>query len=240
LHGGRRAAILGIGGQMTTNLKKMLGSGIFSISEAALYARVSPQLLSRWMFGTNSGDIVFPPQFQTNDKLLSFLDLVQAVAIREIRVQKKIPLVKFRQAIKTAKMMYKLDRPFAKKHVTYWTGGEIVIRPSDAVFVEASGKHAGQPQFQFVEYYLEKLEFDSSGMANLYRIFSHEGVDIKMNPKIRFGEPMLPSGYSAGAVWDAIDIEGGLDGARKACGIPLKEVQTAYRFYVDFLGKLAA
>src|ERR1700690_3903874 len=104
---------------MTTDLQKMIGSGIYTISEAAMYARVRPQLLTRWLFGGAGSDAVISPQFDTSDRMVSFLDLVQCLAIREIRMQRKILLKKFRQAIEVAKTAFKLDYPFATKHVTY-------------------------------------------------------------------------------------------------------------------------
>lgn len=61
-----------------------------------------------------------------------------------------------------------------------------------------------------------------------------------MDPHTRFGEPLLPSGYTAMTIWDAIRAEGGIDRAAKAYGIPKEEAQAAYQFVVDHLGKTSA
>lgn len=225
---------------MATSMINMLGRGMLSLQEAALYSRVSARLLGRWFFGSKKGESVFSPKIVGDEKVISFYDFVQAVAIREIRIVKKIPLQKFRQAIKIAKNQHNLDYPFARRHATFWDGAEIIICPDGERFIEASGQHAGQPLFRFVELYLEKLEFDDSGLANLYRIFEHDRVPITMNPRVRFGEPMLPSGVSALTIFEAIEIEGSPELAAKAYGISLKEVKTAYRFFVEFLGGKAA
>jgi hypothetical protein len=63
------------------NLQKFIGSGLYTIAEAALYARVKESLLRRWIFG-DGRRAVFDPQFGSHEKLVSFLDLVQTLAIR--------------------------------------------------------------------------------------------------------------------------------------------------------------
>ncbi len=225
---------------MTVKIQEMLGSGIYTVQEAALYARVSPQMMSRWLFGNSTGKAVIDPQFASHEKLVSFLDLVQTLAIREIRLQKRVKLSKFREAIKVAKEKFKMSYPFAMRHCAYLWGEDIVISPPNEGYVEASGKHQGQRLFKFVELYLTNLSFDAKGLANNYTIYSHQDIGIHMKPTIRFGEPMLPSGYSAKAIWDSIGVEGGIDETAKAFGIPREEVEASYRLFVDCLGKTAA
>src|SRR5258708_7394859 len=132
-------------------MKQMLGSGIYTLHEAALYARVSAQMMSRWMFGTKSRHSVITPQFKTEDRLVSFFDLVQTLAIREIRIQNpQIALPKFRQAIEIAEKIG-MTYPFARQHCTYLWDETLVIKLPDETLIEASGKHRGQPLFPFVE-----------------------------------------------------------------------------------------
>ena len=224
---------------MTTTMKSMLGSGIYTVREAALYARVQPQLISRWLFGNQKGQAIIDAQYKSDERLVSFLDLVQTLAIREIRLQKRVPLTKIKQAIKTAKQ-FGVVYPFARHHTTFLWAGDTVVLKVEEKLIEASGKHKGQPLFTFVESYLEQLGFDADGLANAYKIFQSDGIEITMKPKIRFGEPLLPSGYSAKAIWDAIKAEGGIAEAADAYRIPQNEVMAAYKFFVDHIGKKAA
>lgn len=99
---------------MVAKLKRFLGNGLYTVPEAALYARVPTGIMTRWLFGTKSGKSIIDPQFGRDNRLVSFLDLIQTLAIREIRIQKRVPLAKFRQAIKVAKQKYNLDFPFAE------------------------------------------------------------------------------------------------------------------------------
>ncbi len=232
---------------MVAKLRKFLGLGLYTLSEAALYARVPVRMMQRWVFGSGAGEAVIDPEFGCNDRIVSFLDLVQTLAIREIRLQRRIPLPKFRQAIKVARDDFKLDYPFARAHCTYYDGAEIIIRPPRGGdqpgedFVEASGKHRAQKLFPFVELYLTDLGFSKAGLANLYNIYrSPAQVLIKMDPELRFGEPLLPSGYTAMSIWESIRAEGSIERAASVNGIPVEEAQAAYKFFVDFLGKAAA
>lgn len=231
---------------MVASTKQYLGNGLYTVSEAALYARVPPPLMSRWLFGTCETESVFDPQFQQDDKqkLVSFLDLIQTLAIREIRITRKVPLPKFRQAIQIAKEKLGIDYPFARDHCTFLLNNELVICPpgSKQEFIEASGRHRGQRLFPFAEMYLTDLTFGPDGLANAYRIFRSrhsKPITVQMNPAQRFGEPLLPSGYTAMAIWKAIGVEGGIEPTAKAYGIPLEEVETAHQF-VNYLGKSAA
>jgi len=222
---------------------KYLGSGLYTVAEAALYCRVSTSMMGRWLFGAANGRRVIDPEFGPDDRTVSFLDLVQTLAIREIRQYHKVPLPKFRQAIELAKEKFGLDHPFARDHCTFLYGDELVIQPPDTeLYVEASGKHRGQAMLSFVELYLKSLDFNAEGLAHRFRIYrsNHEKpVTVTMDPHVRFGEPLLPSGYTALTICDAVVAEGSIERAAEAYGIPVSEAETAYRF-ADYLSRQAA
>lgn len=106
--------------------------------------------------------------------------------------------------------------------------------PGSDQYFEVSGGCGSQGLFLFVETYLENLEFNHEGLGNLYKAYN----GIVMDPARRFGEPLLEkSGYTAKVIWDSIRIEGGIDRAASAYGIPRDEAEAAYKFFVDHLGK---
>jgi hypothetical protein len=229
-----------------TKLEKFLGNGLYTVPEAALYARVTTGMMRRWLFGGKGGEAVIDTQFKDDEKLVTFLDFIQTLAIREIRLQRQLPLVKFRQAIAEAKKRFHLTHPFARRHCTYLYRDELVIRPNreKQEYFEASGTQRGQSLFPFVEMYLDDLSFDSNGLANRFQIYTYQAssklsVPITMDPQFRFGEPLLPSGYTPMAIWDAINAEGGIDRAAKVYGIPKEEAEASYQFIVNHLGKAA-
>jgi hypothetical protein len=226
-----------------SNIAPKLGKGVYTIVEAARYARVSPSLLARWVFGSGGGSVI-KSEFDPEERIVSYLDFVQTMAIREFRTQRPwIRLKQFRQACDLARSRLGMPYPFAMKNATFWDGSEIVIVPpgKDArEFVQASGRGRGQMLFPFVETYLDKLEYDpATGVSNGCNIFRHDSTTIRMRPSISFGEPLLPSGYSAACIWDAIMVEGGIDQAAKAYSIPPHEVRAAYHFHNDYLVGIA-
>jgi hypothetical protein len=227
---------------MNTTYKSKLGTGLYSIAEAAMYARVPVRKMATWVFGSNRMEPVIRPEYGNEDRIVSYLDFIQMLAVRQIRIEKGVPLIKIRQAIDLAKTTFGMDHPFAMENVTYWNGSEIMIAPkgNEEELVQASGQQRGQMVFSFCWHFLDKLEYDRQGRCNLYKVYEYEGAVLTMNPRMRFGEPLLPSGHSAASVWDAIQIEGGIPQASRAYDIPENEVKAVHNFYIDFLGQTRA
>jgi uncharacterized protein (DUF433 family) len=228
---------------MVASSAKLLGIGLYTPAEAALYARVSTRLLNRWLYGSPSGDPVLRPQLTGEpERMVTFLDFVQAMAIRAIRIGHKVPLKKIRQAIDKAENRYGLSYPFARPHLTYLFDGEIVIKLGDD-YVEASGKGADNLLLgKVVELYMKDLTFGRGGLAESYRAYVWDKTyEISMNPKMRFGEPIVVScGYSARALWEALQSEGSMEAAAEAYGVQPAEVEAASRYYDHILGVTAA
>jgi len=103
---------------MTTNLKKMLGSGIFSISEAALYARVSPPTTFALDVRDQFGRYRLSSAISDGRQTFKLSRLGSSCRDPRDSRSEKDSVGQVRQAIKTAKMMYKTRSPFRKKHVT--------------------------------------------------------------------------------------------------------------------------
>ncbi|WP_425615713.1 hypothetical protein NA78x_005643 [Anatilimnocola sp. NA78] len=222
----------------------LLGRGIYSPSEAAMYARVRPQTLNRWLFGNSQGDPAIISEVRNDEKVVTFLDFVQLLAVRDIRFKHKVPLPKIRQAVELARSRG-ITYPFAVQHKTFLFGdmkddghGEVIIE-IEGNLIQASGHERGNLVMREVaELYMRDLYFDpKTNLASKYHPF---GESLKravvMDPKVRFGEPMIEScGYSAEALFDAYTIEGGIEHAAKAYGVEPSEIETAIRYF-DLLG----
>jgi uncharacterized protein (DUF433 family) len=222
----------------------LLRIGLYTPAEAALYARVPTRLLTRWLYGSAQGGAVVRPErgAQDAEHNVSFLDLVQALAIRVARLQYHVSLHKIRQAVDKAEQNYSLSHPFARPHVTYLYGSELVIKLGEDIYVQASGKHMGNLMIKpIVEFYMKQLTFSHDGFANLYRPFEWHNCRVALNPQVRFGEPLIEScGYSAYALWQSVKAEGSIETAANVCGVTATEVETAYRYYDQILGRVAA
>jgi len=189
------------------------------------------------MFGDKSGEPVIERQIKSEDKMVRFLDFVQAMAVRAVRIERKIPLSKIRQAIRIAEDKYGVSQPFARRHKTFLVGDEIIIKLNEDEYVQVSGKHARNRVItEVVELYMIDLGFSREGLANCYTPERQGNYVVSLNPEMRFGEPLLPScGYSARALWDAYKVEGGIERAAKAYGVKTQEVELACRYYDKLL-----
>lgn len=231
-----------------------LGVGVYSVAEAAFYARVAPALMSRWVFGSSRGRPVIDRELRDEDeKIVTFLDLVQTLAVREIRQRFQMSLQKIRDGIDAAKQKYGLAHPLAERHRIFLfhdgSGkghGEIVIRLDrdvDGVDVgkdrhlQLTGRHKGNyVMTPIVEPFLDDLTFDKdTGLASLYAPMKDGDFTIVLDPRRRFGEPLVdPCGYTAAALWHATNTEGGIEDAARAYDVPTEAVRLANRYF-DFL-----
>jgi len=236
---------------MIASAKEFLGIGLYTPEEAAFYARVSTRTMNRWMFGGRQGDRVIHPQKATeNGKLVTFLDFVQALAIRSIRSKHQVPLQKIREAVDCA-VHRGIEYPFAVEHTTFLFSdeqdeghGEVVLRIGDQL-LQASGRNRGNLVMkEIAELYMRSLHFDpDTGLASEFTAWGDMTSEyrIAMNPHIQFGEPVVkPSGYSANTLWEAYEIEGGVRAASEAYGVDVQEVELALAFYDHLLNANAA
>ena len=223
--------------------KNLLGIGLYTPTEAAMYARMSPATLSRWLFGASSGDAVVPSELE-GERIVTFLDFVQAMAVRSIRNTRKMPLQKIREAVRLAQDEFQVQFPLAKKHTVYLLGDEIIINVGNVEskrLVQASGKRRRNlVMTQVAELYMKDVGFDPTGLAALYTAFEYQNCVIRMDPRLRFGEPLLPScGYSAQTLWEASISEGSITNAAKVYQVKEDEVETACR-YIDLISPKTA
>lgn len=219
-----------------------LRAGVYTLQEAALYARVSTQLLSRWFYGRGRLDRALEPSFPEKERILSFADFVQALAIRNARLQFRVPLQKIRAGIKRAEDDYGVSHPLARRHTIYLFGNDLYIYlETQKEFEKITGKDRNQKTMtKIVEVYMNDLGFDRTGLASYY-IAHRYGVageerTIEMNPRFRFGEPVLKScHYSARTLWEACQAEGGIAEAAHAYGVDEADVYAAFRYYDSLL-----
>jgi hypothetical protein len=239
---------------MATATDNILRIGLYTPAEAAFYARIRTQLMTSWLYGGKNRQPVVEPQRGPEVRDVSFLDFVQALAIRAIRRDYRISLQKIRGAVEFAKAHYGESHPLATRHKTFLfdrnsaknekpddedSRYELVINLEEngktESLVQLTGHKAGNRLIgEIVELFLKDVSFDGSGRAAEYRAFAYGDLAVTMNPHRHFGEPLLPSGYPAQTLWEAVPIEGSIEAAAKAYGIDATEVELACR-YLDFL-----
>lgn len=233
-----------------------LGVGIYTPAEAAFYAKVSTQVMTRWVLGDKHGRPVIERQFRDSDeKVVTFLDLIQALAVREVRQRYQVPLQRIRDGVDEAITRYGIEFPLAKSHRIFLFGDpgtpkhqQLVIRlEGDEAempeYIQLTGHHKGNRMIgPVVETFLSHLDFDQdTRLATRYRPMREGEASVVLDPGLRFGEPLvMPGGYTAEALWQATSVEGSFENAASACGVSLEEVELANKYFETLLPLRAA
>ena len=214
------------------------GIGLYSPQEAALYARMHPKTITEWFFNDHR---FRASQIDESERMIGFLDLVEALAIRDLRVVHKISWKKIREAIVNAKALFNTDYPFANEnHKIVLVGGRdlnIVHRDQPGQLVEIVGRHAGQAAIkEILEPWVYDFEFDRRVIARDYRAYQYKDEVVVMDPAIRFGSPVIQScGYSAEILYEAAIAEGSTQAVAEEYEIDVACVDIATRFYTKDL-----
>lgn len=220
------------------------GLGVYSVAEAARFARMPVATLNRWFFG--GGD--FKPMRDSGitaaeGKQITFVDFVEALAIRSLRADHHVSLQKIKEAIRNAREHYGIEHPFAHQtHQTVLIGKDLhIFLWQDADPVGLTGRDLGQKSMKpCIEAYMRDLEFDEAGLARLYRAYTHKDQGVVLNPKLHFGVPTLEScGFTAETLWRAAVAEGSIERAAEIYEVPAEAVEAAYRYWNQELGMAA-
>ena len=228
-----------------------LGIGIYSPAEAAFYARVSTKLMTRWVIGDSDGKPVIDRELRGEaEKTVTFLDLIQALAIRAVRQRHGLSLQKIRQGIEAARTKYGLAYPLAHNHRIFLYsdrlgaghGEMLIFMPDDDSYIQLTGSRRGNLMLRkVVEMFLDDLTFDASGLATQYRPMEYKGASVLLDPHRRFGEPVIePGGYTAETLYHATNAEGGFEAAASAYGVGVFEVVLANKYYDHLLADATA
>jgi len=215
-----------------------LDSGLYTLAQAALFARMPLATLNYWHYGTKQGKPLRDSEIPKSEgKFLTFMEFIEALAIRSLRKHEGISLHKIREAIAEAQNKYQIGHPFAQQtHKTIIIGKEIHILLDNDATTGLTGKDKAQKSFNpCLEPFMEDLKFDETKMAYEYVAYRYgEGDDkiIRMNPKLGFGEPLVGrTGYPAETLWKAAVSEGSIDKASEYYEVDRVSVAAACRYW---------
>jgi uncharacterized protein (DUF433 family) len=217
-----------------------LGIGLYTPVQAAHIARMAPRTMQRWIHGTKEGQSVVRSQLPPEARLcVTFLDLVQAMAIRAIRLEKNIPLSKLREFIDRAESHYGVTHPFAREHQTYLFDDDIVLRHGDHL-IQLTGRYKDQDLIRPVaELYMLDIAF-TDGLASQYTPLRDDQRSIVIDPRKRMGQPIvMPCGYSVQSLVDSVRAEGSPQEAARINKVGVDDILIAMK-YEDVLRGVAA
>lgn len=240
---------------MVIAASKAIGVGLYTPFEAARYVRARPEAIVRWLYGNERGERVVQPRFEDADKTITFIDMIQLLAIRAVRTQtnpKKIPLQRIRDAVTTAVQEYGVEHPLAVKHRLFAFGDSVVIKvtaqgnqlfnqPSEFV-VGVAGPDKRQHLFEpIVEPFLDEISFTGiEGLADRWTPMRADAFEVRLDPKQRFGQPYIhPTMILVDALAAAVKSEGSIEAAAEQFETEPPAVKLALK-YQDSLTGLAA
>ncbi|MCW5755597.1 MAG: hypothetical protein KIT24_12895 [Phycisphaeraceae bacterium] len=229
---------------MVMSVEDKLGVGLYTAAEAAMYVRARPEAISRWVHGNAKGERVVRPQFDTNsERVITFVDMVQALSVRAVRTQaKSVPLPAIRDAVRKAEDEHGIQYPLARRHLLFYFDKSVFIKlnGSDSI-VGLTSKDIGQHLLRpIVEPYLEEISFDDDGLAETWTPMSSGDLSIRLDPAVRFGQPIVaPLNILASTLSEAVVTEGSIEAAAEAHGVDRSAVLLAVKYF-DSLTGLAA
>lgn len=214
---------------------QMIGLGVYTPQEAALYTGISSQKLSRWLYGTSISSPVITSQFR-QERLVSFLDLIQSKSISEAR-RLGITFQRIREAIDVARRHYDIEFPLAHRYALVEFGNELHIHNHVAKRITTvTGKQKHQTLMaKIVTKFMRDLEFNAEDIAEKYIPFENNGITITLNPKVQFGQPLVgDTGYRADILNKAYLAEASYNSVADEFGVNMEEVETAV-LYINSL-----
>jgi len=147
-----------------------------------------------------------------------------------------VHLQKIRLAVDYLYDKHGIEYPFAQPHELFKFEDQVVYKHHKLGYLFVTGKEKEQSLMPIIQPHLKQLTFDlKTGLAKHYTIRKEDGIEIVMRAESRFGEPTMPSGYTAHTLWDAVRIEGGYEQGARACGVSVDEVRVAFQFYDSLL-----
>lgn len=198
------------------------GVGVYSFPQAArLIEGASPHKLRRWV---RTG--LTPPTFQRSgpSDVLSFLDVVSLEVVRRMRL-----LGVSLQKVRILESELRRDHPDATRPFAldvFWTDGVQVwyeLEPGDSRLVQGTGRQRGQLSWVgAVGAFAQEIRYEG-GVAASWHPSDHVAID----PRVRFGEPVVAGTRIAVATIVANLEEGSPDDVARWFDLTVEQVRDA-------------
>jgi uncharacterized protein (DUF433 family) len=206
--------------------------GVYAPDQAAGLLGIRADMVTRWLYGDRLGQAALFPQYPAHQgRLLTFVDLIQEMAIRDIRDKEHVSLQKIRATVEAAKR-HGVAYPFARKHTTYVFTDDIVLRLNDGRLIQITGKYLDQDLMEpVVQGYLSDIGYDDQGCANSYVPLSKGFRHVILSPTINYGAPtVMPGMYTVETLLNATLAEGSVPDAARICDVNEEDVRLALEY----------
>ena len=173
----------------------ILGSGVYSYSEAAHLLGLTHQRVSAWFTGWPSGtgpmlkrdyDGVLPDR-----NLLSFLDLIDTLVTSKLRDQ-RVSLRTIRKAYAGLAQRFETEHPFSRQELLTDDQGKHIFflaatETGDEVLIDIIRRQHAFPQI--FKPYLNRIDYDPS--TQFARVLRLNDCGVILDPRRRYGKPII-------------------------------------------------
>ncbi len=212
--------------------------GLYTPREAACFAKLRAETFNRWFFGDSRYDRVLRPRIEAEqDRLITFCDLIQAVAVRTLRLGRlssKVTLSHIRSVVTECEQEKRIDYPLARHHTLFWFSNRLVLRIDKDAYVGLTAQVDMDQLYsaKIIEPFLSEVKFDKNdGLARVWTPLLGRNFRVELNADRRFGMPTIePGGILVNALVDAVDAEGSERQAADAFETSIDAVQLALKY----------
>jgi uncharacterized protein (DUF433 family) len=205
---------------MTTVTSELVGRGVYDPTEAARLVMVHPDTLVRWTTGPRP---LVTPAF---GQFFDFEDLVSLLIIAQLW-RRNVPTSEIRTGIEALALELGVDRPLA--HVE---ARERLATAGKAFFANigewADAGKGFQLAFQpMIEPVLRPLEYDTTGMAHLWRPIEQ----VTATPAVQAGSPCVESTrVPTSTLKGLVDVGESLEDIAFDLDLLIEQIEAALRF----------
>jgi uncharacterized protein (DUF433 family) len=230
---------------MTGHEYTLIGSGIYTVSEASRLTQVSTWRIRRWIRGYSfrtrreihtSHPVVQSRLASINDSLaLSFVDLVEVKLVDRL-LERGVTWKTLREASRRGAELLGQSHPFSTGR--FWTDGKTVLLELAAEEQDAALLDVIRDQYIFKKVlapFLAQLDFEQDSAIRWWPLGKQRRIVI--DPARSFGQPIVSrEGVPTLVLAKAVKVERSLESVAKW----FKVSRSSLRDAVDFENRLAA
>jgi uncharacterized protein (DUF433 family) len=167
----------------------IIGHGVYSVSEAARYARLKISSVERWVFGYRDYPRIVNPDFpkMNGDRAISFLGLVELCLMSRFKSH-GLGAAKFREAADRLTEERGVLHPFAFQYLR--TDGQDFFIESADDYLQLTGKQRDNMVWrEIVEPFFREVDFEETYARRWYP--PECGKQVVLDPMVKFGDPVI-------------------------------------------------
>lgn len=211
------------------NTQNIIFEPLYPYAEAARYINVAPNTLRYWFHVLKQGN---EPQF------LSFANLIEAYVIKALGEQHAVKLKAILKATFNAEKHLNIKWLLLRKDLLT-TGGDLFLNYYDQLVNLSKSNQLGIKTV--LQSYLKRVEWENNLPSKLYPYLLDVNKFIEINPKIRFGRPIIKSkGVETAIIYKRINVGEKPEFVAKDYGITMEEIEMAIAFENQIHKKHAA